>query len=261
MCRTRRTCIAVAGFVLALQGHVVGQRPGVPSDTVALEPTMLDPSRIQTDTAIFRAFVLPCEYGPHQRLRQFGELKEVVLRKGHGDSTLLLKVTWEPLLAGGYVIDSSAYDGHSLMPIWTRVHSALTSVDIAFYRDSVTWRVRPRTRQSGSARIPHGSYAAAGDRLLVRALRNPRALTGKLMRVPFVNPPGFEGEAAFEGYLFVAPADSFHSPGIRTSGAWAVQLGSGQDNTFFVDRRTHELLGWEVAEWEGTCPLRYVRSR
>ena len=225
--------------------------------------SLINGTAIGGDTAVYRAYVLPCEYSPGHAPRPFGILTEILQRKKRGGATALLVVTREPLLTGGYSLDSTLYDGRTLAPIWSRTSSRSLSADIRFFNDSITWRVQMaggRT-QSGRARVPVGSYFAGGDRVLVRGITNPALLVGKLIRVPFVSTPGIELDAGFEGYMFVAPADSFQATGIRTKGAWAIQLGSGADNTFFLRRGTRELLGWESAAWEGTCPLRYVRTQ
>jgi hypothetical protein len=188
-------------------------------------------------------------------------MREEVRWVERGDSTKILQITRRPLLHGALALDSSLYDGRTLTPVWWHGHVGSLFVEMLFGTDSVAWRVeQPKRRtDSGGARIPIGAYSVGSDRLLVRALKNPQAFVPKLAKLTFVDMPTPWTDVAFEGYLGVAEADSIPFPGARAQRAWAIALGSGADKVFFVEPGTHELLGWEEAEQEGTCPLRYVR--
>jgi hypothetical protein len=241
----------------------MGQRPGASSDTVSLTSAMLDMTLIRPGTIVLRAYVLPCDYSPGPRPREFGTLREKIQLLKRGDSTMILQITRAPLLSGGYVLDSALYDARTLAPLRGRARSRSLFVEMHFRPDSLAWHVEQpgHPGYSGGARIPSGAYSVVSDRLLVRALKNPAALSHKLARLTFVDMPGPETDVAFEGYLGVSQTDSVPFPSVRAQRAWAIALGSGADKVFFVDARTHELLGWEQAELEGTCPLRYVRLR
>lgn len=257
----RRWSSLLVGALLAAHGQVTGQDWPAPADTVALTSAMLDGSLIRPGTAVFRAYELPCPFSPGRAPRQFGVLREEVRWLERGDSTLILQITRRPLLYGAMAVDSSLYDRRTLAPVRWRGHVGSLFVEMLFGTDSVAWRVeQPKRRtDSGGARIPPGAHFVGSDMFLVRALKHPEPLTDKLATLTFVDMEGPHSDVVFEAYLGVAWADSVPFPGVPIRSAWAIALGSGADKVFFVEPGTHELLGWEEAEQEGTCPLRYVR--
>lgn len=233
-----------------------------PIDTLPLSPTMLETSFIQPQRTVYKAYVLPCANDLRGKQRSFGILIERTELVKRGDSMFVRQITRIPLLSGGYAFDTAMFLQSSLVPVLFRGHVGTLSIAMDFRNDSVTWETRQGNalEDVGRSSAPRGAMAVAGDRLLVRSLKDPGKLADRVVRVHFIDMPGIGTEAIFEGYLAVSSTDSLPLPEGRIRPGWAVAVGSGADKVYFLDPQTREILGWERAESEGICPLRYLLS-
>lgn len=94
---------------------------------------MLDMSCLRAGTVQFVAYVVPCEFSPWRTPRVLGVLTEGLSYRREGDTTVLVQVTREPLLIGGYGVDSSAHDSGPLAPLWSRSHAKSLTGRVLFY--------------------------------------------------------------------------------------------------------------------------------
>ena len=256
----RHCLMALCSIFVATQGVSTPQHGRSSADTLTLSPTMLATSFIQPQRTVYKAYVLPCANDPRGEPRYFGVFIERTQLVKRGDSTFIRQITRSPLLSGGYAFDTAMFVQHSLIPVLLRGHAGSLSIAMNFWNDSVTWEAKQGNvvEDVGRAPMPRGAMAVVGDRLLVRSLKDLGKLTGKVVRVNFIDMPGMGTGAIFEGYLAVSSTDSVPLPheGIRSG--WAVAVGSGSDKVYFLDPHTRQILGWERAENEGICPLRYL---
>ena len=182
-----------------------------------------------------------------------------------GDTVLLIiRHLHEP---DSPVLDTTAFDHRTLAPLWSHEHFQQgASASWEFRGRRILWSaVQPSgaTESLDSTLEEPGFFAGTTDVLLPAT---PHLyVPGGVIVFSFIDLRDAPGESAsFTTYTVavrVTGSEVVPLPNGARVDAWVVRADEPPDGrTYWIDKRSHEVVKWYVPRYESICPTTYERS-
>ncbi len=180
-----------------------------------------------------------------------------------GDTAILFINQWrEP---DSPALDSTALDRRTLAPLWSHAHfQQNASASWEFRGRRVLWSALQPDGETESldSVMPEEAFLAGTTNLLLDV--TPRLyLPNARIVYSFMDVGGGPGKpSAFASYTAAARAtgsESITLPSGRRVDTWVVTTAP-DSRTYWIDKRSHEVLKWHVPEYESICATTYTRS-
>ena len=258
--------IALSSSLATLLATTLGFRPSVTQSpqTIAAHPgnDIVNGLRVAPSLRRFTIASLACEQDSPSTPREIGSLvEEIRLAR----DSILLRVRHQTEPDGASFVDTTAYHRRTLAPLWDRTYSRDWRTSWDFIGSRVTWsnQQSSQERETLDSSLDEQRFLAGMDELLIPA--TARLFSGDHVTYLLLDLAQGPGEPpAFGLYTTMARVTGSEQVAIsrdRRIDAWILTADEAFGRyTYWIDKRSHNVVMWQTPEYESLCPMKYISS-